>query len=485
MKNKKTFKILLIGIALYMLLSWIIVAGNFSDGNYASVGFNQFGIFDFLLAPLNLFNYFVVTVTKNINGYVNQIGYGNVIIAFISIAIFYGILNKTGAYTNLINNIKNKVKKKNDIFMLSVAFIYCLFSSLTGLNLVLFMYFPAISAIMGKLKYNKFTIFLSTIGAMMIGQLGSLFNPNINGLNRVLFQSSLTENLVSKIILFLMLTIVLIGTLYLNNDKTVKKEEVALLFDDETKLLKEKKKNYYPIIIIVCFITIIMSICMYNWYYMFNNTAVTKAYDNITSYGIHGYNFMKNIFGISEPFGYWSGFTMSALLILASLVLSFIYKLNLEKIFEGARKGIIDIIPTIFYSIISLTIIILSLYNSDSFIYSIINNIFNTMGSSQIVSILLSSMLHNFFINDYFALLSSLSSPLTSIFGYEKISLTLMTTQVAHGLVSLITPFNVYLIAGLTYLNISYIEWIKNIWKFLVIITILSVIVLFITASFI
>lgn len=141
MKNKKTLKVLLLCICIYMLLSWFIVSGNFSNGDFASSGFNQFGLFDFLVAPFQLFNYFVVTMTKNIDGYVNQIGYGNVVIAFISIGILYGVLNKTGAYYKLVIDLKKKLKPKKDCFLLMIATIYCTISALSGLNLFCLCFF--------------------------------------------------------------------------------------------------------------------------------------------------------------------------------------------------------------------------------------------------------------------------------------------------------------------------------------------------------
>ena len=83
MENKKTFKVILITLLVYMLLSWVITAGAFGDEGFVSSGFNQFGIFDFFLAPINLFNYFVSSMTMNIDGYVNSFGYGNIVLAFI------------------------------------------------------------------------------------------------------------------------------------------------------------------------------------------------------------------------------------------------------------------------------------------------------------------------------------------------------------------------------------------------------------------
>ena len=114
MENRKTLKAMMIGLGIYMLLSWIIVAGSFANGNYSSAGFNQFGLFDFLLAPINVFNSFVTSLSQDIDGYVRQFSYGNIIVALISIAIYYGVLNQTDAYYNLVITTRNRFKNKRD-----------------------------------------------------------------------------------------------------------------------------------------------------------------------------------------------------------------------------------------------------------------------------------------------------------------------------------------------------------------------------------
>ena len=478
MENKKTIKILGLFFLFYMILSWVIVSGNFVDTGFTKTGFNQIGLFDLLLAPINVFNNFVVSVTKNIDGFVEKVSYGNILVAFISIGIFYGVLNKTDAYYNLVIDIKNKFSKKREVLLLSVAIIYYIISSLTGLNLLLFWFFPFICAVFNKLKFNKITIFTSTIGAMLIGQLGSLYNPTINGVNRVLFNISINDSIIIRSIFSFILLIVLLVFLFINDNKTNLTNEEVLLFDDKKKL--KNKKGYYPIIIVTSIISIILIVCMYNWYYMFDNAKITSSYNTIMSTGIKDYHFMKNILGISEAFGYWTGFSMSALLILSTVILSFLYRIKIDEIIDGAKRGIKDLIPTTFISLLSLSIIVISLYNSNSFIYSVINNIFRI--SNHSIGLFLSGILHNFFINDYFALLSSLSSPILTIVGIDNISLSLLITQVSHGLVSLITPFNIFLVSGLAYLNISFTSWIKYIWKVLLIIIVLSILILLLAA---
>lgn len=487
MKNKKTFYSIIIGLLVYTILSWIIVAGNFSNIDYESTGFNQIGLFDFFLAPINLFNCHVITMTKNIDGYVNKVGYGNIIFGFISIGIFYGVLNSTGAYSKMINAIKNKLVSKKILFTLLVTVFYFLFSSLTGLNLLLFFLLPLVNAIMCKLNIEKKTIFSSTVGSMLVGTIVSLFNPTINGLNRVLFQVNIYNNIIPRIILFVMLLIIYLTFILLTFKDGEEYEKILLYEEDTIKNVKVKKKDYIenksyiPIVISMSLIFVILTICMYNWYYMFNNVKITNSYNNLINTNIKDYTFMRNILGTSESFGYWTGFTMGALLIISSFVLAFLYKLKLDKLFESMKKGFSDITPMLLYSVLSLSIISLSLYNSNSFIYSLINRLLNI--KNQIVGVLFISILHNIFINDYFALLSSLGNTFNKIYGTENINMTLLLTQMGHGISSLITPFNVYLVAGLTYLNISYTGWLKHIWKFLLIIIVIIVVVLIILSS--
>lgn len=482
MENRKTLKVMMIGLGIYMLLSWIIVAGSFANGNYSSAGFNQFGLFDFLLAPINVFNSFVTSLSQDIDGYVRQFSYGNIIVAFISIAIYYGVLNQTDAYYNLVITTRNRFKNKRRALLIISALFYYLVSAFSGLFLILFLFYPFLCSVLTKLKFKKETIFFSTIGAMLIGQIGSIYNPSINGIARILFNTNINGYIVPRIILSIIMLLIVIAVILFKEDQdTDKVVSTILLEEKDSKTLK--KQSYIPIIVITMISTIILFICMYNWYYMFDIKKITSTYNTITDFGIKKYKFMNNIFGISELFGYWTGFTMSGLLLLSSLVIKFLYRIKFNDMLDGCKKATRKFIPVVFYSLIALTIIVVSLNNSDSFVYSVINNIFKI--NNHIISLLLAGIFHNLFVNDYFALLSSLSGPIQSVFDIEKINLSLLITQVSHGISSLVTPFNIYLVAGLSYLNLSFKSWMKYIWKIVVLLLLLSLIVLFVVSVFI
>ena len=111
MENKKTLKVLLISLCIYILLSWIIVSGSYVTGSFSSDGHNPIGLLDIILAPIMLFNQFATTIVPKADNTYMYFGYGNIILAFITIGMLYGVLNKTGAYHRLVDNMSKKMKK--------------------------------------------------------------------------------------------------------------------------------------------------------------------------------------------------------------------------------------------------------------------------------------------------------------------------------------------------------------------------------------
>ena len=57
-----------------------------------------------------------------------------------------------------------------------------------------------------------------------------------------------------------------------------------------------------------------------------------------------------------------------------------------------------------------------------------------------------------------------------SVFEGNVILIVSLMFQTMYGLVMLIAPTSIFLIAGLSYLQIPYKEWVKYIYKFLLII---------------
>jgi uncharacterized ion transporter superfamily protein YfcC len=59
-----------------------------------------------------------------------------------------------------------------------------------------------------------------------------------------------------------------------------------------------------------------------------------------------------------------------------------------------------------------------------------------------------------------------------------NLPLLVLIQQAMYGIAMLIIPTGAILLAGLSYLEVGYTKWVKNIWKFLLILTAATIIVL-------
>ncbi len=474
MENKKTLKVLLISLCIYILLSWVIVSGSYATGAFSSDGYNPVGVLDIILAPIMLFNQFATTIVPKIDNTYMYFGYGNIILAFITIGMLYGVLNKTGAYHRLIDNMSKKMENSDKFVLIVVTLIYFFISATLRIPLVLFLFLPFVAALLMKLKYNRVTTFTATIGAMLMGQLGSLFSPAIS-VDGEIYLSLGLNNILPRLVLFVLLLVVLLATLLLKKDNKSDNEEIPLLEDDE------EEKSYVPIVISSIVVTLILIVGMFNYKYMFNYDGLTDAYDKVMNTTIAGYPFMKTIMGMIEPFGFFTGFTMSALLIIQILVLKFIYSIDFNKTLDGIKKGIVAMLPVVGLSMISLSLIVLSFNNPSNFVLTIVNKILDLFPDIQTIGVLLSSFIHSLFFVDFDNLVGNLLAPFADVYGSTSSPLSLFMMQVGYGISALITPFSVYLIAGLAYLKVPYTKWFKYILIPLVIIVVLCVATVMVT----
>ena len=92
MKKHNTFKVVLITILVFMLLTWILPAAYYSNG-YVDQGRVQMGIFDLFNYPITALSYF-----------------GYIAIFVLVVGGLYGVLNKISAYRVILDKIVSKFK---------------------------------------------------------------------------------------------------------------------------------------------------------------------------------------------------------------------------------------------------------------------------------------------------------------------------------------------------------------------------------------
>lgn len=486
MKKYSLLKAIGIVVIIFMFLTWIIPTGKFVGGKVVGNGYDPMGLFDLILTPFNFFNwsFFSIEMLPN-NGSV-IIGYVGNVLALLSIGVFYKVLNKTGAYGNLVSKLSNSLSKHKTKFIIVTMILFTLLSAITGLTLLLFLLVPFFITLLLKLKYTKVAAFATTILPILIGRACSLTAWDITGINNIVYGVSWSTNILYRIIILLIFMILTI--VYVVSSKSLemvpkdKKKKVTIedpLYDEYV----DDKKGYGLLIALTLLFFGIMAICMYNFYYVFDMTAVTDAYDNIVSNTISGYPFVNNLLGNMEKFGYWSGYSMSAMIMILSMILSFLYSVSLDDFIASFKEGIRKMGKVAIYVVLASTIMVFLNESVSNIFYTIAAFInekitFNTVPFSSLLS-----GVYSIFINNYYSIAMQTNELLSTYFKGDAYVVSVLCTQLIHGIISILTPTSIFLVAGLSYLDIPYKKWMSYIWKLFLLLLIIGIFILLIISA--
>lgn len=496
--KRNLLKAIGISFLIYIVLSWVIPVGTYAD-KLSTSGIDPVGLGDVFNSPISAFVTFVL--------------YGVVIAV---IGGFYGVVQKTGAYDKVVARMVNRFEDKGNLFLVITIVLFTLLSSLTGLVIPLFVLAPLFGAVLLKLNYDKVTALAATVGSLLLGNVTSTYGFNISGYTKNILSLDMNFQIVVKIILLVCLTTLFVLMMLFSNKnrdknkvqekkalvkeakkelKEVKKEvkktiktdkktpkgksakksnrkstTKALAITQNVKKVRENKGTAFAIILVL---TILISLtAMYNWYYSFGVTWFNDIHSSIMDVKIKDFAiFEKLLSGVSQ-FGYWSNIDFATLLIIASMVIALIYKLTINEYVEGFIAGVKEWLPTAIYAALA-SIILSILYKSFSsgagnMITTIYAKIFDSISGFNPVVVGLSSLLGSFFFNDLYYLLSSLS-PFITEYSASNLSLAALIIQSVYGIGMMLFPTSIMLIAGLSIFDVTYKEWIKYIWRFVLI----------------
>ncbi len=462
MKKNNILKVLGITFLAFVVLSWIIPAGTYASGAYQSVE---------TVVPVSLYGLFRLPILT-IGTFIQ---YG---LLFIVIGGFYGIFSKTGVYTTIVEKI-TKSQKSNKLFIYIVAVVFALMSALTALPNLLFVFVPLFATILLKLGYNKLTTFSATVGAMLVGQIGNILGFNIWGYFVYFYDISMFEEIVIRIIVSIVtigLFLVLFKTKEETKKQNSKKEDVQIPHYEEVKT----KKSILPFIITSSIFFVLLIIGLYNWAIAFEIEFFADMYESLMSLEVNGYLIMNNIFTDLPELGFWGNYEMAVILFILSLIIGWLYSLKLDEIVEAFAEGAKKMIPVALFATLA-SLIFATILNSQlagtsaSFVNTIINNLMPE--SANGLSVIATSAVGSFAYNDFYNLLSNVGIIYSDV---ENLAGNMVLIQIVNGLVMLIAPVSIYLIAGLAYMDIKYTEWFKHIWKYALYIFIFVIVLSFI-----
>lgn len=488
MKKNSLIKAIVGIFVAYVILSWIIPAGAFSGGKLTTDGTAPVGLIDLIRYP-------IITCTSSIFVLASLV--------ILCIGGFYAVLNRTGVYGKVVEGIAKKFKGKEFNFIVIAVLILGVLSSLTALTLPLFILVPFLVAVLMKMGRGKLTALLSTVGAILVGNMASTYGFNINGYIKYFLNVDLNATILYRAIFFVLSMVVLLFTISKINKIELKKKTTKKTTKEKTtkgaKTTKkaekneevkeeyiiplyegkiDKKKSATPMIVITILMMIVILVSMFNWSTGLQVNFFNDIYESINSFEINGYPIFKNLIGTVDPIGYWSNYELAFLLVVASLLLGWVYNIKFTELVETFIDGAKRMGKVAVYVLLA-NVIFLAMNSSATGlnIFATIANFFLELTDKfNVLTMMLTGLFGGIFYNDFPYMLNALYSQVQTV--YTQLPLIGLILQYMHGFMMLLLPTSTILVAGLTYLDIPYVDYLKKIWKYLLMLLAASIIVL-------
>jgi len=463
MKRNDLLKAIGIGFLVLVVLTWIVTPGAFSSGAFTAASAREpLGLFNILKAPASTIG--------------NYATYGLYILA---IGGLYGVLKATGAYDVLVDGLVDKFKDNRKKFMLITTILFAVLSALTSLQFILLLLVPVFIAVMLGLGYSKLSAFMSTFGAILVGNIGAVYGFNVAGYLNYYFSLNINTGIWFKLILLVLVVALLVFFIIKHEENNEVKAKLETKVKSEVKKGAKKAKaavikkaklevkdtvSSTPMIVIMIVLVLLLLVAGYNWSYGISFKGFETLYTSI-----NGVTWAKNIIGTVDPIGYWSIAEAIGLIMIASLIIGWVYRLKFSEIFNSFIKGARTMVSVAIIACIANIIIYTTLGASsgNNIYFTIENAILGLSSSFNALQAMLMSLVGGLFVNDFTYFVGYLATPLKTVFTDSTVySALALTMQTIHGLTMLVLPTSVMLVVGLAYLDIPYKEYLKYIWKF-------------------
>lgn len=455
MKKNTMFKIIAIMAMVAYVLSWIIPASSASGSSIASLGLKRVSLYNIIEYPYLALQFFLQPL-----------------LFILAVGGLYGVLSETGKYRNKLEKIAKSMKGKETLFLVLTAFVLAALSSVFGLNLMLFIFIPALIGIILLMGYNKITAFLTTFISPLIGVIGSTYGVYVTGYINQIVGTTFETEIVAKVALFVISFVIFTAFLIKYANKTrnkgqVNEEELTLLLGEK----KQSKKASWPLFVVMGLLFVLLILGYTDWQSVFGTTFFTDLHTTLTvDFTIGDHAILGYLFDGLTNFGKWYYSEIIVMIIIASIILSFVYDLKIDNGLKAFGKGVVSLLKPALIVIFAYVMVLVSAYHPyivtiTDWIVTLISKTSGVFG--QIIYIIMTSfdtVLSSVFNVEMLYVVQSTLPYLSGVYSETANSLAIITQSI-YGLTSFVAPTSTMMLLGLTYLGISYKEWLKTSWK--------------------
>ena len=457
-KEHHLVKSLIVFLIAGVLLTWLFPYGYFQGSDFYEYDMARIGLADFGFAIYYAINFVM-----------------DKIVFLLAIAGFYGVLSKISGYQKLVEQIANKAKDHKVAMTLITSIILFVITSLFTQTFAVIVFIPFFISILSKMGMDKLTTFAATFGSALVGILGCTYGTDsLTVFNYYLgkeLSTGLTYRFIVAAVALVLYNFFLVMRVRKVDKESKKNTKNANVENDpfavESPKGKDKVKTL-PIIIVLIILALITILGYINWNGNFKIEAFNKFHEWLIGLEAgEGFTIFSYILGSkADALGAFKYvFSISVVLLLASALIAFLYKMSfneyIESFYEGTKKmfkPLLFIIGSyIMFGICYLTPVMPTIAN---WILNLAKG-FNPYLTSIV------AFITSLFQNDLGYTAYTVGGFLTSAYADNvSIAHTIFTSM--YGLVQIFMPTSALLVAGLSLMKVDYKEWFKYIWLFVV-----------------
>ena len=444
MKKYNIFKILTIVILLTVVLSYFVPG---TTVNYGQVTKGT-------QLPIPFAEVFT-------NGITSLSAFLTTFIYVLIIGAFYAVLYKTGKYEKLVNNVAVSFNKNKGLFIVLTVLGLGLITMFTGEMYSMLIFVPFLISVVKKLGFSKETAVASTIGAILLGNAGSLFTFYTNQM----LSLTVKDNVLAKVLVALVALVALIAFILVFSSRPSSTKD----------LKKETDGKILPLHVIMWGLFIILVLGFINWNGYFGFKGFDTFLESLRKAKVAKIGVFDALVGKSVvSFGNWQTFNAAILFTFVTVLIGLIYKVGVNGFLESFAKGLKKAFPYALIVVLA-NIVLVNVFSSGIF-YTMIIGL--TKKTVDLFTGTITSVLAAIFYPDYAYSTQFTLTALTNTAAKDYQGLFAVLYQAVYNVFLLISPTSILLLLGLKYTDTRFKDWIKYIWKFFIVlfITILVVV---------
>ena len=255
--------------------------------------------------------------------------------------------------------------------------------------------------------------------------------------------------------------------------KTTKKNLSAAKKDDTIVIKKDKKGRTLPLIIIMLVLLVLLVLGYLPWNSLFGISVFDDFHTWLTEIKIGDYALFTSIISSNiTAFGNWanlgSTYIIAMLLIVViTIIIKFVYKIKFNDIFDYYAEGMKKTLPAILLIMLAYTVLVCT-YNN-GFMETIISSASDALGDNPVINALIAIVGSVLNVDIQYVSQGIFAPIVNALPDTANLKVYAVLFQGIYGLVQIIGPTSILMITCLSISDVSYKDWFKNIWKFVLI----------------